>query len=91
LDKNGFSRPAANQKKIRIDIRGVQETSPSLANPDAQPSFFIVDLPKFHLAGNVKRKMLTKMPTVVGQFDPVAAIPQGGLVKWRRKAASTSN
>jgi hypothetical protein len=28
---------------------------------------------------------------VVGQFDAVAAIPHGGIAKWRRKAASTSN
>jgi uncharacterized protein (TIGR03437 family) len=27
----------------------------------------------------------------VVQFDAVAAIPQGGIAKWRRKAASTSN
>jgi hypothetical protein len=27
---------------------------------------------------------------VVGQFDVVAVIPQGGIAKWRRKAASTS-
>jgi len=28
---------------------------------------------------------------VMAQFDAVAAIPQGGIAKWRRKAASTSN
>jgi hypothetical protein len=27
---------------------------------------------------------------VVGQFDAMAAIPQGGIAKWRRKAASAS-
>jgi hypothetical protein len=25
-----------------------------------------------------------------GHFDAVAAIPRGGIAKWRRKAASTS-
>jgi hypothetical protein len=40
-------------------------------------------------ASSANRQLLT----VVGQFDAVAvaAIPQGGLAKWRRKAASTSN
>jgi hypothetical protein len=32
-----------------------------------------------------------RISLVVGQFDAVAAIPQGGIAKWRRKAASTSN
>jgi hypothetical protein len=40
-------------------------------------------------ASSANRQLLT----VVGQFDAVAvaAIPQGGIAKWRRKAACTSN
>jgi hypothetical protein len=32
-----------------------------------------------------------RVSRVVGQFDAVVAIPQGGIAKWRLKAASTSN
>jgi hypothetical protein len=49
------------------------------------------------LAFGVFGAILVEIP-VVGQFDLVAAIPQGGIAKWRRpdkigtgSAASTSN
>jgi hypothetical protein len=32
-----------------------------------------------------------KIDAAVGQFGAVAAIPHGGITKWRRKAAPTSN